>query len=110
MFFLTGNADGKSLFANYIFGEGIVNAKILEKPDKESESGGMIKFQFKDGRKTTEIYERPIVRWVRIKSGEGKDIGRPVVRMKFCIAGRWTVLVVALLDVPVLLHLCFLLH
>ncbi|MBW4670148.1 MAG: RimK/LysX family protein [Cyanomargarita calcarea GSE-NOS-MK-12-04C] len=66
-----------------------INAKILEKPDKESESGGMIKFQFNDGKKNTEVFERPIVRWVRIKSREGKDIRRPVVRMKLCVAGRW---------------------
>jgi hypothetical protein len=49
----------------------------------------MIKFKFKDGKKNKEVFERPIVRWVRIKSREGADIRRPVVRMKFCIAGRW---------------------
>ncbi len=66
-----------------------INAEILEKPDEDSESGGMIKFQFKDGDGNTEVFERPIVRWVRIKAREGKDIKRPVVRMKFCIADRW---------------------
>jgi hypothetical protein len=66
-----------------------INAEILEKPDKNSESGGMIKFRFQDGKKNGEVFERPIVRWVQIKSREGADIRRPVVRMKFCIAGRW---------------------
>ena len=66
-----------------------INAEILEKLDKDSESGGMIKFKFKDGNKTKEVYERPIVRWVEIKSREGANMRRPVVRMKLCIAGRW---------------------
>ena len=66
-----------------------INAEILEKPDENSESGGMIKFQFTNGEGTKEVFERPIVRWVRIKSREGADIRRPVVRMKLCVAGRW---------------------
>ncbi|MBD1831634.1 ATP-dependent zinc protease [Cyanobacteria bacterium FACHB-472] len=66
-----------------------INAEILEKPDKKSEAGGMIKFRFIDGKKKGEVFERPIVRWVQIKSREGADIRRPVVEMKFCIAGRW---------------------
>lgn len=66
-----------------------INAEILEKPDKETESGGMIKFRFLDGEGNKEVFERPIVRWVEIKSREGSDIRRPVVRMRFCLAGRW---------------------
>lgn len=66
-----------------------INAEILEKPDKDSESGGMIKFQFTNGEGIKEVFERPIVRWVQIKSREGADIRRPVVRMKLCVAGRW---------------------
>lgn len=66
-----------------------INAEILEKPDKETESGGMIKFRFLDGEGNKEVFERPIVRWVEIKSREGSDIRRPVVQMKFCVAGRW---------------------
>ncbi|MBD2742756.1 ATP-dependent zinc protease [Coleofasciculus sp. FACHB-1120] len=66
-----------------------INAEILEAPDEETESGGMIKFRFLDGEGNKEIFERPIVRWVRIKSREGADIRRPVVRMKLCVAGRW---------------------
>ncbi len=66
-----------------------INAEILEKPDKESESGGMIKFKFKGGKDNKEIFERPIVRWVEIKSREGANMRRPVVRMKMCIAGQW---------------------
>lgn len=66
-----------------------INAEILEKPDNKSESGGMIKFKFKDGKNNKEIFERPIVRWVEIKSREGANMRRPVVRMKLCIAGRW---------------------
>lgn len=65
-----------------------INAEILEEPDEESESGGMVKFRFTNGEGTKEVFERPIVRWVRIKSREGRDIRRPVVRMKLCIAGR----------------------
>lgn len=66
-----------------------INAEILEQPDNETESGGMIKFRFLDGNGNKEIFERPIVRWVRIKSREGADLRRPVVRMKLCVAGRW---------------------
>ncbi|MBD2309422.1 ATP-dependent zinc protease [Chroococcidiopsis sp. FACHB-1243] len=66
-----------------------INAEILEKPDKETESGGTIRFRFLDGEGNKEVFERPIVRWVKIKSREGKDLRRPVVRMSFCIAGRW---------------------
>jgi hypothetical protein len=66
-----------------------INAEILEKPDKETESGGTIKFRFLDGEGNKEVFERPIVRWVKIKSREGKDLRRPVVRMRFCLAGRW---------------------
>ena len=66
-----------------------INAEILEEPDEKSESGGMIKFRFTDGEENQEVFERPVVRWVQIKSREGADIRRPVVRMKLCIAGRW---------------------
>ncbi|MBU7586331.1 MAG: ATP-dependent zinc protease [Nostoc sp. TH1S01] len=66
-----------------------IDAEILEQPKKDSESGGMIKFRFQGRKDNTEIFERPIVRWVQIKSREGADIRRPVVRMKFCVAGRW---------------------
>lgn len=66
-----------------------INAEILEEPDEETEAGGMIKFQFvgEDGNEA--IFERPVVRWVRIKARDGGSIRRPVVQMKFCIAGRW---------------------
>lgn len=66
-----------------------INAEILEQPEEESESGGNIKFRFLDGEGNKEVFERPIVRWVRIKSREGADIRRPVVRMKLCVAGKW---------------------
>lgn len=66
-----------------------INAEILGKPDKNSESGGMIKFQFTNGEGIKEVFERPIVRWVQIKSRAGADLRRPVVRMKLCVASRW---------------------
>lgn len=66
-----------------------INAEILEQPDQDSESGGIIKFRFKGGKDNKEVFERPIVRWVQIKSREGADLRRPVVQMKFCVAGRW---------------------
>ncbi len=65
-----------------------INAEILDKPENESESGGMIKFRFVDGE-TSSVFERPVVRWVKIKDGDGGFFRRPVVKMKFCIAGRW---------------------
>jgi len=66
-----------------------INAEILEEPDEDTESGGMIKFRFvgEDGKEA--IFERPIVRWVRIKARDGGSFRRPVVQMKFCVAGRW---------------------
>ncbi len=66
-----------------------INAEILDKPDKKSESGGMIKFRFTNGEGNKEVFELPVVRWVEIKSREGGDLRRPVVRMKMCVAGRW---------------------
>ena len=66
-----------------------INAEILEQPDQETESGGMIKFRFTNGEGVTQLFERPIVRWVRIESRTKDYIRRPVVRMKFCVAGKW---------------------
>ena len=66
-----------------------INADILEKPDEDSQSGGMIKFRFTNGEKIKQDFERPIVRWVSIKSRKGTDLRRPVVRMKLCVADRW---------------------
>ncbi len=66
-----------------------INAEILEKPDSDSESGGMIKFRFTNGEGVKEEFELPIVRWVRIESRKADYIRRPVVRMKLCLAGRW---------------------
>ncbi|MGB3759445.1 MAG: RimK/LysX family protein [Rivularia sp. (in: cyanobacteria)] len=62
-----------------------INAEILEKPDDKSESGGMVKFRYTNTEGVTKIFERPVERWVKIKGEER----RAVVRMKFCIAGRW---------------------
>lgn len=62
-----------------------INAEILEKPDDESESGGMIKFKYMNTEGIEQIFERPIERWVQIKGSER----RPVVLMKLCVAGRW---------------------
>ena len=66
-----------------------INAEILEKPDENSESGGMIKFRFtaRDGIK--QDFELPVVRWVRIESRTANYIRRPVVRMRLCVAGQW---------------------
>ncbi len=72
-----------------------INAEILEKPDKDSESGGMIKFRFLDGEGNQEVFERPIVRWVSIKSREGADLRRPVVRMKLLIVPRLAAILTA---------------
>ena len=66
-----------------------INAEIIEKPDDETESGGMIKFRFTNGEGVTNVYELPISRWVKIESRTQDYIRRPVVRMKMCIAGRW---------------------
>lgn len=66
-----------------------INAEILEQPDEKTESGGMIKFRFKDGDKVKQTFELPIVRWVRIESRQSDYIRRPVVRMKICVAGQW---------------------
>ena len=62
-----------------------INAEVLEKPDENVESGGIVKFYFvdKEGNKT--LFERPLVRWVKIK-GESR---RPVINMGFCMAGEW---------------------
>ncbi|NEP18370.1 MAG: hypothetical protein F6J97_15940 [Leptolyngbya sp. SIO4C1] len=66
-----------------------INADILQQPDSETESGGMIRFKFKDDDGHEAIYERPIVRWVKIKDGDGGFFRRPVVQMRFCVAGQW---------------------
>ena len=61
-----------------------INAEILEKPDSESESGGMIKFRYTNTDGVSKVFERPVERWVEIKD-KGR---RPVVKMEFCVAGR----------------------
>lgn len=66
-----------------------INAEILEQPEDETESGGMIRFRFTNGEGVEETFELPIVRWVRIESRNGPDIRRPVVWMKLCVAGQW---------------------
>lgn len=66
-----------------------INAEILEQPDEETESGGMIKFRFTNGEGIKQEFELPIVRWVRIESRKADYIRRPVVRMKLCVAGQW---------------------
>jgi len=66
-----------------------INAEILEEPDEDTESGGIVKFRFIDGEGNKEVFERPVVRWVSIKSRQGPNIRRPVVQMKLCVAGRW---------------------
>ncbi|MEC4982640.1 MAG: RimK/LysX family protein [Oscillatoria sp. PMC 1068.18] len=66
-----------------------INAEIIEQPDAETESGGMIKFRFRDGEEVSQIYELPVARWVKIESRTQDFIRRPVVRMKMCVAGSW---------------------
>jgi hypothetical protein len=66
-----------------------INAEILEQPDEETESGGMIKFRFTNGEGVSKTFELPVTRWVRIESRTQDYIRRPVVRMKMCVAGRW---------------------
>ena len=66
-----------------------INAEILEQPEEETESGGTIKFRYKDEADVSKIYQLPIVRWVKIESRTKDYIRRPVVRMKLCVAGRW---------------------
>jgi hypothetical protein len=62
-----------------------INAEILEKPDEKSESGGTIKFRYTNTEGIKKVFERPVERWVKIKGSER----RAVVRMRFCVAGRW---------------------
>ena len=66
-----------------------INAEILEQPDAETESGGMVKFRYRDEGDIEKIYELPILRWVKIESRTQDYLRRPVVRMKMCVAGRW---------------------
>ncbi|MGF1522852.1 MAG: RimK/LysX family protein [Leptolyngbyaceae cyanobacterium] len=66
-----------------------INAEILAAPDAGSEAGGMIRFRFIDTDGDSQVFERPIVEWVRIKDGAGGFFRRPVVTMELCVAGRW---------------------
>ncbi|MEC4891891.1 MAG: RimK/LysX family protein [Oscillatoria sp. PMC 1051.18] len=66
-----------------------INAEIIEQPDEETESGGMIKFRFRDGEEVSQVYELPVARWVKIESRTQDYIRRPVVRMKMCVGGSW---------------------
>lgn len=62
-----------------------INAEVLEKPDEDVESGGVVKFNFVDTEGNKTLYERPLSRWVDIK-GDGR---RPVVQMSFCLDGEF---------------------
>lgn len=66
-----------------------INAKILDAPEAGTEAGGMIKFEFIDTDGNAQVFERPVVEWVRIKDGEGGFFRRPVVTMQLCVAGQW---------------------
>ncbi|MGF1537047.1 MAG: ATP-dependent zinc protease [Elainellaceae cyanobacterium] len=66
-----------------------INAEILDQPENTTEAGGMIRFRFVDTDGTSQVFERPVTRWVRIKDGDGGFFRRPVVQMQVCIAGRW---------------------
>lgn len=66
-----------------------INAEILEKPDSSAEAGGMVRFRFLDTDDDSQVYERPVVEWVRIKDGSGGFFRRPVVEMQICVAGQW---------------------
>ncbi|MEO1093832.1 MAG: RimK/LysX family protein [Cyanobacteria bacterium J06638_28] len=66
-----------------------INAEILDAPEAGSEAGGMIKFRFVDTNGDSQVFERPVVEWVRIKDGEGGFFRRPVVTMQLCVAGQW---------------------
>ncbi|MGF1482432.1 MAG: ATP-dependent zinc protease [Cyanophyceae cyanobacterium] len=66
-----------------------INAEIIEQPNADTESGGMIKFRYLDGEAVSRVYELPVVRWVKIESRTQDYIRRPVVQMKMCVAGRW---------------------
>lgn len=66
-----------------------IDAEILDRPEDDSAVGGTIRFRFRDRQGDGQIYERSIVRWVRIKDGDGGFFRRPVVTMRLCVAGRW---------------------
>ncbi|MFE4107366.1 putative ATP-dependent zinc protease [Almyronema epifaneia] len=62
---------------------------MLEQPNEDTESGGMIQCRFVDTEGHSKVFECPVNRWVRIKEGEGGFFRVPVVTMKFCVARRW---------------------
>lgn len=66
-----------------------INAEILAKPADDTEVGGMVRFRFVDGDSDGQVFERPVVEWVRIKDGAGGFFRRPVVIMLVCVAGQW---------------------
>ncbi|MGC1306845.1 MAG: RimK/LysX family protein [Phormidesmis sp.] len=62
-----------------------INAEVLAAPNDDVESGGVVKFHFVDSEGNKTLFERPLERWVKIKDEDR----RPVVQMRFCIAGKW---------------------
>jgi hypothetical protein len=72
-----------------------IDAEVIDirKEGKKIEgkrTGEVVVFSVRDdktGRSST--FERPILRYVRIKKKGGGYLRRPVIAMKFCLAGQW---------------------
>jgi hypothetical protein len=71
-----------------------VDAEVIDirkegKKIKGKRTGEVIVFSVKDDKTgASSTFERPIVRYVRIKKKNGGYLRRPVIEMKFCIAGK----------------------
>jgi hypothetical protein len=66
----------------------IIEVRKVEKRRKGHTSDRVVFSMLDDDGQTKRIFERDIVRYVRIKKKGGGYIRRPVVEMRFCIAGR----------------------
>ena len=64
------------------------NAKKVMAVTSADEAQELVIFSIKDDKDEARTLERPVNRWVRIKTKEGGFIRRPVITMTFCIAGR----------------------
>ena len=65
-----------------------MRAEVVKVLDEDKPEKASVLFQITDAEGKTNTLQRKLVRWVKIKTKDGKHQRRPVVEMDFCVAGH----------------------